>query len=389
MSPFARLSFAGFCATAISYGPARMGFGLFLPQFGVEFDISSKLAGIISSLGFLGFLLGLMMAGVMTMRRGPRLPVLCGLLAAAIGMGLVAAAANVFVLAGGVFLAMSSAGFSWTPFNNAVHRRIADEARPASLSIVSTGTSVGIVAAGAAALAMGFGGVSWRMCWALFAVAGTLSFLINRAALKDMAGDPGSGAAGRWRALVQKPAAPLFAVSFIFGVTSAIYISFAVDIVARAGGISGLPASASGSVIFICYGVFGFLGLVTGAAKKTVGLPGLLRLLFLFSALSHLAVAVAAGHWAGIIASAGLQGVYVMMTSAILAFWSDRLFPERPSQSFTAVLLAMAAGSVLGPAVAGFALQALGGEAMFLGTAALAIFAAISVRAKLVRERPG
>ena len=77
-----------------------------------------------------------------------------------------------------------------------------------------------------------------------------------------------------------------------------------------------------------------------------------------------------------------------MMTSAVLAFWSERQFPSLPSLSFTAALLAVAAGSVLGPAVAGFASSAFGADAMFLGTAALPAATAILLRNRHAQERP-
>ncbi|MEP2830480.1 hypothetical protein [Parvibaculum sp.] len=75
-----------------------------------------------------------------------------------------------------------------------------------------------------------------------------------------------------------------------------------------------------------------------------------------------------------------------MMTSAVLAFWSDRLFPALPSQGFTAVLLAVATGSVLGPVVAGSVADVFGATPMFLGTAALAAAAALAVRSRYIRE---
>jgi hypothetical protein len=40
MTFYKSLSAAGFAATAISYGPARMGFGLFVPQLREAFGLS-------------------------------------------------------------------------------------------------------------------------------------------------------------------------------------------------------------------------------------------------------------------------------------------------------------------------------------------------------------
>ena len=75
-----------------------------------------------------------------------------------------------------------------------------------------------------------------------------------------------------------------------------------------------------------------------------------------------------------------------MMMSAVLAFWSERLFPTPPSFSFTATLSAVALGSVVGPALAGVLSEDLSPAAMFLSAAALSGAMAIAMRPRLIRE---
>lgn len=156
MTYFKSLSAAGFAATAISFGPARMGFGLFVPEFKSVFSMSQSMVGLVSSFGFAGFFVGLLIAQFFVNRWGPEFPVLSGLIAATVGMGIVALAPNVPVLTTGVFVAASSAGFAWTPFNDAVHRKVREVDRPTALSKISTGTSVGIAAAGGDCAGDGF-----------------------------------------------------------------------------------------------------------------------------------------------------------------------------------------------------------------------------------------
>lgn len=365
-----------------------MGFGLFVPEFRTEFSMSTSAVGIVSSLGFLGFFIGLLIAQAQLNQRGPLLPVLSGLAAATLGMGIVALAPSLPVLAIGVFLAASSAGLAWTPFNDAIHRNVRDEKRPVALSVVSTGTGVGIALAGVAALAMVLGGLSWRYSWTLFAGASAVALHANWAALRSVEKDRSNGPKDGWRSLAQAAAIPLFTIGFAYGATSAIYIAFAADHVVTTGGIPGVPVGATPALIYICYGLFGLAGLLTARIKDMIGLPALLRLLMLSGALSMALVALSPDSWAGLILSAGLQGTHVMMTSAVLAFWSERLFPSLPSLSFTAALLAAAAGNVLGPAAAGLISDAFGAEAMFLGTAMLPAVTALLLRKRYARERP-
>ena len=365
-----------------------MGFGLFVPEFRSAFGMSSSAVGFVSSLGFVGFLLGLMLAQALLVRRGPEAPVLSGLIAATVGMAIVAAAPTVSVLALGVFLTASSAGFAWTPFNDAVHRKVWEVDRPTALSRISTGTSIGIAGAGAAALLMALTGFSWRACWAFFALAGGVALVINWAVLRDIDKDPEFPPERGMRHLFQIEAIPLFAIGFVYGTTSAIYISFASDHMQERGGVPGLPVEATPALVFMAYGLFGFGGLLTGRLKTALGLATLLRVLMLAGAISVALPALLPSRWASLVSSAGLQGIHVMMTSAVLAFWSERLFPRLPSLGFTAALVAMATGSIVGPSLAGLAADSLGSEAMLLATAALPLATAILLRDLHVTERP-
>jgi len=92
--------------------------------------------------------------------------------------------------------------------------------------------------------------------------------------------------------------------------------------------------------------------------------------------------------WLGLAPSAALQGMCVMMTSAVLAFWTERLFPTLPSMSFTAALMAYGLGSIIGPAVAGVLTDSVGVAAMFLGAAALPAALAIFLRPHHIHESP-
>jgi predicted MFS family arabinose efflux permease len=386
VSFFTSLSAAGFAATAISYGPARMGFGLFAFEFRDAFDLSTSQIGLISSLGFLGFFLGLLAAQETLTRFGPKTPILTGLFAATLGLGIAALATGLWVLCLGIFLAMSSAGFAWTPFNDAVHRKVIDPWRPTSLSAISSGTAAGIAGAGLAAFVMVATGFSWRIAWGIFAAASALALVGNWAAMRDMDRDPDSERGRNWRLMLHVAAIPLFVVGFVYGTTSSIFISFAADRMVEQSSLDSVPKRAIPALVYIVLGIFGLAGLATQSLKQAIGLPLLLRLVLGTGAASLAFVALLPQSWAGIVAAAGLQGLHIMMTSAILAFWSDRLFPTVPSLSFTAALLATAAGSILGPALAGLASGAVGPVVMFLGAALLPAATALLIPSAYASE---
>lgn len=233
--------------------------------------------------------------------------------------------------------------------------------------------------------------LTWRAVWAAFAVASALALLGNLAALRDLPKRMGRSSYQPWAQLLDAAAMPLYCIAFSFGVTTSVYISFAADRIEQAGGLAALPDGVSSAVIFLCFGLFGLLGLATGRAALAIGLPMLLRALLCVSAGSLALIALAPGSWMGVTLSAGLQGAFVMMMSAILSFWSEELFPEMPARSFTAALVAMTLGSVLGPGAAGIASGVFGSEAMFLAAAALsaATLAPLTPRWSAAIPEPG
>jgi len=347
------------------------------------------MAGLISSLGFLGMLLGLLAAYATLARVGPRAPVLLGLGLATVGTGLVAGASSLPVLTLGIVLAMTSAGFAWSPFNSIVARRLPDDTRPSALAVISTGTGLGITAAGATALATTMTGLPWQAAWAAFAIAGAIAGLGNVAALRAPAGPLGASWPRQpWGILLHKKAMPLYAIAFSFGTTTAIYFSFAADRIEHSGGLPLVPAGTSPAILFLCFGTVGLVGLATGRVKGAVGLSALLRALLAASALSFGLMALAPTSWPGVLLSAGLQGAYVMMMSGVLAFWSERLFPQMAARSFTAALIAVAGGSVLGPVTAGAMADSVGATAMFLGAAMLSVTTIPVIHPRFVQERP-
>ncbi|MEW5420706.1 MFS transporter [Amorphus sp. 3PC139-8] len=361
------LALAGFAATAIAFGPARMGFGLFLPEFRDTFRLTSTVAGLIASSGFLAFLATLPLAAVLNSRLGPRCPVVTGSLSAAIGFATVALASDAVWLTVGVVFAGASAGLCWAPFNDATERVVSEDARSGVLSTVATGTSVGVAGAALLALAVTYDQIAWPASWLAFAVAAALTVAATSAALP--AGQTGSdtqGALAGTQALLCRQAVPLYSAALCFGATNAIYLSFAADRVVTAGGLPGLPETAAAAVIFFSYGTVGMLGLMTGRIEAAIGLDRLLRAIFSAAALSLVLIALAPTSWPAVLISSGLHGAALMAVSAVFSFWSLRLFPGRGTLGFTATLIAVAVGSVVGPAIAGVLADSIGSEATFL-----------------------
>ncbi|WP_299435985.1 MFS transporter [uncultured Rhodospira sp.] len=381
-----RLGAAGFIATGVAFGPARMGFGLFLPIFRHDFDLSTAQAGLIASGGFLAFLAALPLTAWLAVRVGQRVPVTAGALTAAVGFAIVAMTSHAALLAVGVALAGTSAGFCWAPFNDAAERLVPPALQARTLSAVATGTTLGVGAAGGLALAVTTGLLPWRLAWGVFLLAALVA--ASAALIGLPRGRRGTAhPVGHASALVHPARIRLYATSLIFGATNAVFLSFAADRVVAADGLPGLAAGAASPVIFVCYGIFGLLGLTTAWAEARVGLSPLIALIFTAFATSLALIALVPGSLPGVVAAAGLHGAAVMTISSVLSFWTLRLFPGRGSIGFTAALIAVAAGSVVGPALSGWLITAIGPRGAFLICAAPAFMVALFFLVRPVRAR--
>ena len=238
------------------------------------------------------------------------------------------------MLATGVFVAASQCRVHMDPRSTTpCTARCRTTNRPGALSRISTGTSLGIAAAAIAAFAVSQSDLSWRISWAIFAVAGGLALIVNRAALRQVekAPDPARHP-DPWQRVLRTPALALLVVAFVLGTTSAIYISFAADQMTRAGGVPGIARADTAALVFPRLRALRACGAFEPvrcdgpwALRSCCGpccWPG---------PASAALVALMPGSWAGVILSAGLQGVFVMMASAVMAFWSERLYPAMPS----------------------------------------------------------
>lgn len=234
-----QLAAAGLLAIAVAFGFARYGYGLFVPEFRNAFGLSTEALGFIAAGAYASYLAALLVTGALVARVGPRLPVVIGGLSAAAGMAMIALAPNTPMLVAGVLLAAASPGWSWAPFSDAVARMIRPESQSRTLSIITTGTTFGVLVAGPAALVAGG---AWRGAWIAFAVVALAVTVWN--ALLLPAGPHGKGGEEgraalpelRWRWFIGPRSVRLFAVAASFGFTGTVYWTYAVDLVSRAGG---------------------------------------------------------------------------------------------------------------------------------------------------------
>ncbi|KGM14209.1 MFS transporter [Cellulomonas bogoriensis] len=376
-----KVGVGGAAVVGVAFGMARYAYGLTLPDVRTEFGLSELLLGLIASGTFVGYLAALLAVPSLTARRGPRAPTTVGGICGVVGATTVALAPSPWILAAGAVVSGSAAGWVWAPYSDIVTRIAARRHQPTLLAVITTGTSLGLVALAATGVLGSL--TSWRLTWAGIAVAAAVAALVNLRAVPRLdAGRRTSGTPRRspWRREMAPPL--IYAVVYFVAITA--YFTYASEAV-RSG---GLPASASPG-LFAVIGIGGLIGLRTGRMTRAVGprAVGAGGVLVVGGALVLLSAGRASLPL--VLASALLFGAGYMVGSSLLAIWTAQAVPDRPGDGFTIALVVGAVVSIATPAAMGTLIPTLGLPTMLVAVAAVVTLGASTLALPALRPTPG
>ncbi|RCK70950.1 MFS transporter [Desertihabitans brevis] len=372
--PLGRTVLPGAAMVAVTFGLARYGYGLLLPEMRAELSLSPGAAGLISSASYASYLLANLAVVGVSGRFGPRVAVGLAAGTAAVGMALVAVATSTPLLALGVLVAGAAAGFAFPPYADLVARDVREERRDVAWSAISSGTGWGVALAGPVAI---LAGAHWRTAWLVFV---GLAVVVGLAAVLL--------APGRSRAPLRRPqlswtwflcprSGPLLLSAVLVGTGSAVWWSFSVDALRDAG----LDPTAARVVYAVC-GVAGVVASLSGVVLSRTGLRVGYLTACVALAASLALLAVGTGQLPVALAAAVLFGTCYNAVIAAHGIWSSRVFADHPAAGLAAVNSALTVGTLLGPVLAGLAIAQVGYGWTLLG-------AAVVVLAALLCSPPG
>lgn len=365
------LTAAGLAIVAATYGLARYCFGLFLPDIRLEFGLSPELIGLIAGLSYMGYLAATFAGSWLSTVFEPRLPILLGGLAATSGMALIAWSPTPLVLAAGVFIAGTSPGLAYPPFSDVIVRHTEAGRQNVVYAWINSGTGFGVALAGPLAL---YAGSDWRLAWLVFAGLALTITVWNGFALPRRRAhlETGTRRVSLW-ILLERSARALFVSVFLFGIVTAVYWTYAVDLLTT---LTGNPRDAVH--FWIVLGMAGVTGCFAGGLVNRWGLARgyLLLALVVGSAIGTLPLLVDTK--LGIYLSAACFGAGFIVMTALYGMWSMRIFRAAPSIGFGFTFFLLSLGQGVGPVISGFLIPLTGQSTLFVAAglicSALAVF---------------
>ncbi|MEM5583250.1 MFS transporter [Roseibium sp. AS2] len=352
------LTAAGLAIVAVTYGLARYCFGLFLPDIRQEFGLSSELIGLIAGLSYMGYLAATFTGSWLSTVFEPRLPILLGGIAATVGMGLIAWSPTPAVLAAGVFVAGTSPGLAYPPFSDVIVRHTEASRQNVVYAWINSGTGFGVAFAGPLAL---YAGGDWRLAWLVFAALALAITFWNALALprRNVHSETGPRAVPL-RILMDRTARTLFVSAFLFGVVTAVYWTYAVELLTM---LTGNPRDAV--LFWIVLGIAGVTGCFAGGLVNRWGLGGTYRLLAILVGASVGTLPLLVETRIGIYLSAACFGAGFIVMTALLGMWSMRIFRAAPSVGFGFTFFLLSLGQGVGPVLSGFLIPVTGHSMLF------------------------
>jgi predicted MFS family arabinose efflux permease len=350
-------------AIGLDVGVARITYGVVLPAFARDLQLSLTAAGLLGTLHLIGYLLGTLASpslnakvGALALCRASHFVFACAMLVCGL-------ASDVTTMAAGRFVAGLAAGFGVFSIFLIVFDATEPEKRSAAGSLVWSGIGVAIVASGLACGPILDGG-AWRLSFIVPAIlALAVAVLIPRTASAARAQPKAADASpsrlaeltsGRWILLI--------AAYFLFAAGYISYSTFAGVM------LKGIGLSSGGVTWFwVMYGASSIAGAALGAALLSGGFA---RRIALSAALGSGAIGsllVVHGENGSVFAASSvLVGLGSVATPAIVTFLirnrtNDAAYPF----FFTVGTASLGLGQLSGPAVGGlladwFGLSAIG-----------------------------
>jgi predicted MFS family arabinose efflux permease len=354
----ARIAIPGVALVGTTFGLARYGYGLLVPEMRKSFGLDGTTVGLLASSAYAAYLVATVASIALVARLGPRRSAVLAGVCASAGMALIARAPTVPVLALGVVVAGASSGLAFPPFADLAAEHLESDRRGDALASISSGTGWGVALAAPLAIVLGR---DWRAAWLAFAGVALAVAVVVRVLVPGR--DPAASVVALPRLSVGwflcPRSRPLLVSAFLVGLSASVYWTFAPDLVQSA------QDATAARVLFVVIGISSIGGSLADRILRRVGTATGFRICGALLAGSLVLVVAGAGDVSLVLLSGLAFGATFNLIVAIQVIWSDDVFAGRPSAGLAATMLMFAVGQILGPTLAGVIADRAGVSAAF------------------------
>lgn len=355
-----RIVLPGLAMIAVTYGLARFGYGLLLPNISSSLNMSPTMSGFIGSGSYFAYCVAITLSILLIPRLGPRLSIMAAGLSALVGMLLVALSTSPIMLAVGVLIAGASTGFGSPAYGEVVTQYIQKPFQDMSNTWINAGTGFGVMVSGPIVLLLSG---HWKMVYFLFTLIALAVLIWNVVNIpKVQKNEKTNQSKSSFQKADIKKSVFLVIASLVTGISTAMYWTFAKDFISNTGDLSPLTTM----IFWILIGLSGIAGGVAGSIIEKLGLVKSYRLTILVIFLSMIILAFFHSEAIPVYISALFFGSsYVLFTGVILV-WGVRLYPGQSSLGIGLPFLTLALGQIIGSAIGGSLIQWTNYETAFI-----------------------
>ena len=377
------IALTGACVLFSCLGLGRFSLGMLLPSMGASLGLNYSQMGLIGTANFSGYIISVIIAGVVARKIGARWTIVLGLILVGGSMMLISRATGFIEIMILYATTGIGSGFANIPMMGLVSHWFLKTSRGRAAGVILTGNGVAIVLTGIFIpwINASLGAEGWRTSWLAI---GTVSIFIAGVAaclLRNYPSEKGLnplGSAGD----TARPASETFNaekkdrwamthlgfIYLFFGATYAVYVTFIVTAMVNE---RGFGEGAAGNF----WAIVGALSILSGPlfgwiSDKLGRKTGIMVVYGLFTIAYALVAAALPDSF--LYASICIFGLSVWSIPTIMAASvGDYVGPEKAMKALGFITLFFGAGQIAGPAVAGFIADATGTFRMAFGLCAL------------------
>ena len=356
----------GLAVVFASLGLGRFSLGMLLPSMGLSLSLNYSQMGIISTGNFVGYMVSVIMAGMISRAMGSRWAISLGLVLVGGSMVFISRASGFMEIMALYVATGFGSGLANVPMMGLVSHWFLKSHRGQAAGTMVSGNGIAIVFAGMFIpwVNMSMGGEGWRTSWLTMgaiclAVAATAAFFLRN--------EPGEKGISPLGITEEVPAAvpntanrkktdkwDMVHLGCLYGIFGATYVVYATFIVTIMVNERGFGENTAGTFWAIVGGLSILSGPMFGWLSDRVGRKTGMILVYTLFTISYILVAADLPDLF-LYASIGIFGLTVWSIPTIMsAAVGDYTGPVRAVKAFGFITLFFGLGQITGPSVAGY-----------------------------------